>query len=157
MVKHPLHRDPVKKPNTLESVQPLSGEYSLATDLKLNAWYLVAIAAYLGTFALKNRVEGLPKGLQAAVLLVPLIPVLLGVRSYLRFARGMDEFQRRMQANCWLFAALGTVFIGAVVSVLAETRLAPEDFVHGLGLGASLVSLFVLWVVASVFTGRRFR
>ena len=85
-------------PNLLESVlHPCSDHYSLKKDLRLNAWLVVAAAVYVAMLELLKRHpewSPLTRGLLA---LAPMIPGMLYVRTCLRFIRGMDELQRRIQ------------------------------------------------------------
>jgi len=46
------------------------------------------------------------------VAVAPLIPGLLYVRSWLRFIRGLDELQRRIQLEAFPVAALGQLLSG---------------------------------------------
>jgi hypothetical protein len=137
----------MEKPNIMESVEPCSGQYSLKADLRLNAWMLVAAVTHLAVqFVIKTQTEWGPlaRGLLA---LAPLIPGLLYVRSWMRFIRGLDEFQRRIQLEAFLFAALGTVILGAVVSSLNAHGVSTGFLKHGLGLGASFMAMLCFWSV----------
>jgi hypothetical protein len=79
--------------------------------------------------------------------LLPLIPGLLYLRSWMRFIRGLDELQRRIQLEAFLFAALGTVILGAVVSSLNAHGVPTGMLKHGLGLGASFMALLCFWSI----------
>lgn len=147
----------VKKPNTIETVIPHSGVYSLKYDLKLNAWLGVAMATYLVGLALARHNPEWSAGLRAALALAPLVPVALYIRSWMRFIRGMDELQRRIQVGAWLFALVGTVFLETAVNVLVQTGVPLGGLGHGLGMAeAFLVALF-LWAVGTAVACRRFK
>ena len=145
------------KLNTIESVQPCSGQYSLKKDLRLNAWFAVAAAFYLTNLLfLKRHPEWSPltRGLLA---LTPVIPGLLYVRTCLRFIRGMDELQRRIQTEAWLFAALGTLIIGAILNTLNASGVFLGELKHGLSLWGTFVLTFALWLVGTAVANRRYR
>ena len=71
--------------------------------------------------------------------------------------RGLDELQRRVQQESWLFAALGTVFLGVIVTILNANGVRAPMLEHGLGLSGAIVSMLLLWVVASVIANRRYK
>lgn len=66
----------------------------------------------------------------------------------------MDELQRRIQLEVWLFAALSTLVINVVVAVLEDNRV--TSF-HGFGVGESYFIFFGLWLIGSYVANRRFR
>jgi hypothetical protein len=152
-----LYSGVVKKPNTIESIQPFSGQFSFLTDLKLNAWAYVALAVWLISFSLRQHHPEWSRAPRTMLHLAPLLPGLLYLRSYWRFVCGMDELQQRMQLGSLLFAAMGTVLVGAVLSVLGQNEVPIGPWSRGLGLGGSYICLFLLWVAGSVFTNRRYR
>ena len=147
----------MEKPNLMESVQPCSGQYSLKKDLRLNAWCAVAAVVYIAMlFLLKRHPEWSPltRGL---LTLTPMIPGLLYVRTCLRFIRGMDELQRRIQLEAWLFAFLGTLIIGTIVNTLNANGVSLGELKHGLSLWGTFTLIFVLWLVGTAIANRRYR
>ena len=147
----------VNKPNTIESVRPFSGQYSLKADLKLNAWFFVAaLLVIFSRYLLRHYPDWMP-ATRAAVILAPLVPCLLYVRSCMRFIRGMDEMQRRIQLESWLVAAMGTLFVGTAMNMLNANGIALPAFQHGLELVGAFVCLFLLWMVGSAITNRRYK
>lgn len=145
------------KPNLMESVQPGSGQYSWKIDLRLNAWLGVATAVYLAGLALLHlhpEWAPFPRGLLA---LAPIIPGLLYVRSWMRFIRGLDELQRRLQLEAFLFAALGTVGLGTAVNILNAQGVQCEWLKHGLGLGDTFMLMLVLWPVGWCIAQGRYK
>jgi hypothetical protein len=136
----------MNKTNLMESVDPCSGYYSLKADLRLNVWLLVAVVMHLAAqfLALPRSEDPVFRGMLA---LAPLLPGLLYVRSWVRFIRGLDELQRRIQLETFLFAALGTVVTGAAVSALNEHGVPTGWMKHGLGLGTSFMLMLLLWSV----------
>lgn len=152
-----LYSTDMNKPNTLESVQPCSGQYSFRTDLKLNAWLAVGGVAYGITGSLLRHNPEWPVGLRVAVALLPLAPMLLYVRSCLLFVRGLDELQRRIQLESWLFAALGTVFLGVMITILKTHGVSLPMVENGLGLSGATCSVLILWMGAWFVSGRRYK
>ena len=147
----------MNKPNTMESVEPHSGSYSWKQDLRLNAWLAVAAVVYMvGLFLLKHNPAWSPltRGL---VTLTPLLPALLYVRSWMRFVGGLDELQRRIQTEAFLFAALGTVVVGVMVNALNASGVTVIDLTHGLDLGGVFFSMFTLWLVGTGLANARYK
>ena len=124
----------------MESVQPCSGQYSVRQDLRLNAWLAVASAVWVADLAL-----------------APLVPGLLYVRSCMRFVRGLDELQRRIQLDALIFAAMGTVIVGMAVNTLNAHEVPLGMLRRGLDIGESFVLMFVLWIVGSAIANRRYK
>lgn len=146
----------MEKPNLMESVEPCSGQYSLRSDLRLNAWLGVAMLVYLpGLFLLKQHPEW-NQLLRGSVALAPLVPGLLYLRSCVRFIRGLDELQRRVQLDAFLFAALGTLIVEAALSTLSAQEIQLGAFSHGLGMVGTFTSMFILWVVGTRIANCRY-
>ena len=154
-----LYSDGMNKTNDPDSVRPGSESFSLMTDLKLNFWIVVAGALFIfGNELLRTHAKW-NGGLKVGLTLVPLVAVALTVRSYLRFIRGMDEMQRRLQLEAWLIAAVGTVFLGTAINMLnaGGIELTTFMFPHGLELPGVMVTMFVLWSISSTMIYRRYR
>jgi hypothetical protein len=146
----------MEKPNVFESVMPCSGEYSWKRDLRLNAWLLVATVFYLAQlFLLRRNPEWTPL-VRGMVALSPLIPALLYVRSWVRFIRGLDELQRRVQLEAHVFAAWGTIVVGVVVSTLNQHGVV-NILPHGLSFGSVLMIQFPLWLIGIGMANRRYK
>ena len=147
----------MNKPNLMETIQPCSGQYSVRSDLRLNAWLGVATVIYVGgLFLLKQHPEWSPLS-KGTVALTPLIPGLLYLRSCLRFIRGLDELQRRVQLDAFLFAALGTVIAGTAIATLNAHEVQLGPLAHGLGMGETFALMFALWLVGSAVANRRYK
>ena len=145
------------KPNTFESIQPLSGQYSWKKDFRLNAWLLVATVHYLIILVLIRQHPGwgaLPRGL---LTLTPLLPGLLYLRDCLRFIRGMDELQRRIQMGAWLVAALGSLIIVTAVNTLGANGVPLGGLAHGLSLWGTFMPTFALWLVGTAIANCRYK
>jgi hypothetical protein len=147
----------MKKLNTIESLILFSGHYAWKKDFRLSLWLLLAAASYgAGDVWLRNNPEaGLY--LRVAVATFPLLPVLLYIRSWVRFTRGLDELQRRLQLEVWLFAALGAMLTGMVISVLGAQGVPLGPLAGGLGVGGSFFVMLGLWTAGSIFAIRRYR
>jgi hypothetical protein len=152
-----LYSDDMNKPNTFESVEPFSKQYSCKTDLKLNAWLGVAMVVALVSHYLLRENRDWSAPLRAAFALSPLVPGLLYVRSCMRFVRGMDELQRRIQLEAMLFATFGTLLVGTIINVLNANGVGWPVLRDGLGLGGAFTLMFVLWIVGIVIANCRYK
>jgi hypothetical protein len=137
----------MEKPHTLESVIPLSGHYSFKQDLRLSRWLLVATVVQISALFLLRHHADWPRFTRAFVALAPGLPGAFYIRDWTRFVRGMDELQRRVQVEVLLFATLGALLIGAVVSTFNASGIPILGFQHGLGLGGTFMATFILWLV----------
>lgn len=131
----------------MESLEPRSGQYSLKVDLRLNAWLGVAALVYLAGLTVNHQHPAWSPWLRGGLALTPLLPGLAYLRSWVRFIRGLDELQRRIQLEAFLFAALTTVFLGVVLDVLAAEGLVLAGLPSGLGFGGMLLAMFCFWLV----------
>jgi len=148
----------MEKPNVIESYIPLSGQYSLQKDLRLNAWLGVTVAVYVGVLFLTKRHPDWSSGLRAFCLLLPLLPALLYVRAWVKLVRGMDELQRGIQLAAFLFAALGTVFVSVIIATLNAAGLDLGGLLRpGLGLGGIFFVMFPLWLVGTQLANCRYK
>lgn len=142
---------------TIESVLPLSGQYSFRQDLRLNGWLMVAVAVYLAETYAERHASGWSTLVRGSVALIPILPSLLYVRSWVRFVRGMDELQRRIQVEVFLFAALVTLLLGTVLSTLSDRGVPLGPLQHGLTMGGMFLVLMVLWTVRTVMLLARYK
>ncbi len=146
----------MEKPHVIESVLPCSGQYSFKQDLRLNAWLLVATVAYLAQrFLIAGQPEWSPLA-RGLVALTPLLPALLYLRDWVRFVRGLDELQRRVQMEAHLFAAWGALIAGILLTALHEQGVL-QWLPHGLGFGGVMVVLFPLWLLGIAIANRRYK
>ena len=129
------------------------------TDLKLNFWMVVAGALFIFGNELVRTHPEWNVGLRLGITLSPMVAVVLLVRSYLRFIRGMDEMQRRLQLEAWLIAALGTIFVGTGINMLNASGIELSTFLfpHGLELPGTMVTMLVVWVASSTLINRRYQ
>ena len=147
----------MNKPNVMESVQPGSGQYSWKTDLRLNRWFFVATVVWVADLALLKQHPEWSSLLKGVLALAPLIPGLFYVWTCVRFIRGLDELQRGVQLEAFLFAALGTVIVGAAINTLSAHGVPLGDLSHGLGLGATVMVMFTLWLVGGAIANCRYK
>lgn len=125
-------------------------------ELKFNGWLAVATATYLVTlFLVRGHPEWAPK-LKVVLTLLPVLPGLLYFRSGLRLLRSKDELQRRIQLEAWLFAALGTVVVSAVINVMNAHGMTWSQYPHGLEMGATYMVMFFVWCIGVALANRRY-
>ncbi len=147
----------MNKPNLMESIEPHSGQYSWKVDLLFNAWLFVTMVTHVAAeFALRRHPTWSPL-VRGAVALAPFLPGLLYLRSCLRFIRGLDELQQRLQLEAVAFAALGTVVGSTAVNVLSKHALSLPGLDHGLGLIGTFMMMFTLWLVGGALANARFK
>jgi hypothetical protein len=147
----------MNEPRQIESIQPCSGHYSPRADLRLSAWLAVATVLYVLVLLVIKYVPALPPWARGLLSLSPLLPGLLYVRSWARLVRGLDELQRAVQVEAFLFAALGTVIVAIVVNTLNASGVAIGGWQHGLGIGGAFCTMFTLWLVGGAIANRRYR
>ncbi len=144
-------------PNTLESLRPLSGQYSCKKDIRLNSWLAVATAIFIVDRILSLRHPEWSVAARATLALAPLVPGMLYIRSCVRFVDGLDELQRRIQLEAWLFAVMGTVLVGTAISALNAAGVHLGELERGLGMGRAYLLTFFFWLVGSAIANRRFK
>lgn len=142
--------------NEIEPKESCLSRSAIKKDLKLNAWLAVATATYLVTlFLVRDNPDWAP-WLKVAVTMTPVIPGLLYLRNGLRLLKEKDELQRRIQLEAWLFAAIGTVIVSAVLNVMNAHGLIWEKFPHGLEIGGTYLVMFFLWCLGISIANRRY-
>jgi len=85
------------------------------------------------------------------------IPGLFFVRKGLRVIGSMDELQRKIQFESWLWAAIGTVIVSPVINVLNAQGIRLERYPHGLERGGAYMTMFLLWCVTHTIANYRYR
>lgn len=144
------------KTELAESITPCSGQYSFQRDLRLNAWLLVAVVCYLGQAMLLSGDAARPAWLRVSLAVSPLVPTLLYIRAWVRFVRGLDELQRRIQVSAHLFAVWGTLLVSVVLTILNEQEIV-DVLPHGLGFAGVPLVLFPLWLIGLAIANCRYR
>lgn len=107
----------MNKPNLPEELF-FGKSYSFQANLKVNGWAFVAMLVSFVGDVLLHRYQDWPVALRSIIVLAPLLPALLWVRSVARWIRGMDELYRRVSLEACLFAAVSTLFIVTAWHVL---------------------------------------
>ena len=100
----------MNKPNLPEELF-FGKSYSFQANLKVNGWAFVAMLVSFAGDMLLHRYQDWPVALRSIIVLAPLLPALLWVRSVAQWIRGMDELHRRVSLEACLFAAVWTLFI----------------------------------------------
>ena len=116
---------------------------------------------------MRDRYPGWPLLVRTLIELVPLLASLLWARRLIRWVRGMDELNRRITLEAWLFAALMTVGFLSIWPLLnaAGTSASLYPATHGFHLEGLdkpnfLLTLGVLWLshlLGHVIINRRYQ
>jgi len=146
----------MKETETFEPEETCGKWVSFKKELKFNRWLFVATATYLVTLYCVRENPEWASWLKVMVTLIPVIPGLLYLKRGLKLLRAMDELQRRIQFEAWLFAAIGTVVVGAIVNVMNAQGLIWEKFPHGLEIGGTYLAMFFLWCLGIASATRRY-
>lgn len=139
-----------------EAVQ-MGRHYPFWSDLKLNAWALVAVALAVASRIFLGQHPDWAISLRTAIALSPLLPSLLHVRSIACWIHGMDELQRRIQLEALLFAAFGTIFITTSVSLLNSSSIHVPRLQNGLGWEGTFATLVFFYIIGNFKMNRRYK
>jgi len=126
-------------------------------SFELSAWLALATLVYVITLILVRRHPGWSPSEKIAVSLVPILPGLFYLKKGIQLLRELDELQRRIQFEAWLFAAIGTVIVGTVINVFNANGLEGKWVAHGLEVGGTYLTMFLLWSVGVVIANLRYR
>lgn len=132
-------------------------QYSFKKDLLQSFWLIVAGAVTVYSHVLLEKYAGSGPTLKWLLALSPFAPLLLYVRTVLRAIRAMDELQRRIQLEAWIFAAIGTIFATTAINVLHENGLLTMLFQPGLGLPGATVIMFLLLILGGFMANRHYQ
>ena len=103
-------------------------------------------------------VTGGASGLRASFLLLPVLPALGYIRAWVGVVRGMDELQRGIQLEAFLFAALGTVVVSMIIATLNAAGLdLGTPLRSGLGIGGTFFVMYPLWLVGTAIANCRYQ
>src|SRR5271154_6966932 len=116
-------------------------------SFELSAWLAVAGATYVVMLFLDKHHPDWSPGWKSTLALSPILPGLLYLRKGLQLLRSMDELQRRIQLESWLFAALGTVIVSTIINVFNAHGLVGKWPGHGLEVGGTDMTMFIPWSV----------
>jgi hypothetical protein len=89
--------------------------------------------------------------------LTPLLPGVFYLLSLLRSFRAMDELERRIQLEAWVFALAGTVVVNAVLNVLNANGMGPAAYPHGLQIGGVYMTMYLFWSLGFAISRLRYR
>jgi hypothetical protein len=136
------------------SILPEATRMSVRSALKLNVWAAVAVlAAFVSRLLLGNPayVTGWSR---VAVALLPLPPALLYVGTLWRWARSLDEMQRRIQLEAVCFGTLAVLLV-----TLAADLLRTAESVPGMNFGweGYFVFTFFFYALGLARANRRYR
>lgn len=147
----------MNKENDIESIPCVSPGLSMKQMKKSLVWLAATAAVYVMTiFCLKHNAQWSP-GWRVAVTLAPLLPGVFYLLSLLQSFRVMDELQRRIQLEAWVFALAGTVVVDTVLNVLNANGVGFAGYPHGLEIGGVYMSMFLFWSVGVAFSTLRYR
>lgn len=146
-------------PHDGSETQPgrLAAKRALLRSLELNAWLAVSAATYVAALFLIRHHPALSPGWKTTLTLAPILPGLFYLRNGMRLLRERDELQRRIQLEAWLFAAFGTVVVSTVINVCVAQGLQGRWLAHGLEVGGTYMTMFLLWSVGVVIANLRYR
>ncbi len=86
--------------------------------MRLNAWAIAAVIISFLSRWWSNQQTAWNVGLRIVLAIAPLVPSLLWARTIARWVRSLDELQRRIQYEAWIFASVGTVFFLTALSLI---------------------------------------
>ena len=125
--------------------------------MKSLVWLAVTCALYVAMLWLVKRHPEWSPAWRVTATLTPLLPGVLYLLSLLRSFRAMDELQRRIQWEAWVFALAGTVVATTVLNVLNANGVGPAAYPHGLQIGGVYMTMYLLWSVGFTVSCLRFR
>jgi hypothetical protein len=125
--------------------------------MKSLVWLAVTAAVYMVMIWLVKQHSEWSPARRVLATLTPLLPGLFYLLSLLRAFWAMDELQRRIQLEAWVFALAGTVAVTTVVNVLNANGMGLADYPHGLQVGGVYMTMFLLWSVGVAISSLRYR
>lgn len=145
--------------NTIDSKSDgcASARVSLKQVMKSLMWLAVTTALYVAGLALLKQHPEWSPGARVAVTLTPILPGIFYLLSLLQSFRAMDELQRRIQLESWVFALSGTVVVSAILNVLNANGMGLAQYPHGLQIGGVYMAMFLFWSVGVFITNLRYR
>jgi len=136
-----------------KATYPESFKMPLGAALRLNAWALVAIVvSFVARWCLKQP-DWAP-ALRVLVALAPVLPSVLYAHGILRWIRGLDELQRRIQYEAMLFA---TATMGLLFMVLDLLQSAGCLISFRWGWEGFFALAFGLLLLGSILSNRHYR
>src|SRR2546430_3590359 len=123
------------------------GRVSLKQMVKSLAWLAVTTALYVVMLRLLKRHPEWSPGWRVAATLTPLLPGVFYLLTLLQSFRAMDELQRRIQLEAWVFALASTVVVTVILNVLNANGVGPANYPHGLLIGGVYLTMVVFWSI----------
>jgi flagellar biosynthesis protein FliR len=108
-------------------------------------WGIAFVLALRGVFHIFDH-HSLPAPARLALAVVPFVPAVFCIRSWVRWLGGLDELQQRMQLQS--FAA---VFPGLLLAVVANDLLRVARFIGGVEWGFRSIGLAMLAIYTGTF------
>jgi hypothetical protein len=152
MMESMLYSNDMSKNLFPEAVRTSPGE-----AIKLSAWAGVAvIVSLLSRWWLAHQADW-NAAVRAGIALAPMVPSLLWARCLVRWMRKLDEMQRRMQYEAWLFALAGTVFVLTALGLIQSAGVFRYGrIMHGLGWEGAFALMFLLYCLGCAICNRRY-
>jgi hypothetical protein len=130
---------------------------AIRRSLEINAWLVIAGVTWaLALYLLRRNPDWSPKW-KVVVDLLPILPGLQYVRKGIQFLRDMDELQRRIQFEAFLFAGLGTVVVSTMINVFNSEGLTGFWPPHGLEVGGTYLIMYFFWGIGNMIGNLRYR
>ena len=120
---------------------------------QLNRWAIGAIVAAAAARWSLARISADATALRVLVALAPMVPCALYARSLAGWIRTLDELQRKIQLEAWLFAALGALLASTAAGWLSTAGVTTSG---GLGWEATLALLLLLHMAGCARASRRY-
>lgn len=139
----------MKKQNTVESLLPGTGEYSVKADFRFSFWLLISMLTAIVANRVSSANPELSVSIRVLLNLSPLVPILFFGLNFKRFICRLDEYQRRIQVELLLVVASIGLLINAVLSVLNSNGVATGDLADGFGFVEILAIVLPLWLAGS--------
>ncbi len=113
----------MNKPNLPETIVP-GKSYSFWVDTKVNCWLgVAALISGISDVVFHFVVKDWPLGWQVAIVLAQFLAILLWVRSFRRWVRGMDELHQRIAQASIFFAVSAAFFLIVLLDRLGKVGL----------------------------------
>jgi len=120
-------------------------------------WLAATTAVYVAAAKLLRGHPDWSPGWRVAATLMPVVPGIFYLLSLLRSFRAMDELQKRIQLEAWVFALAGTVVVTTVLNVLNANGMALANYPHGFQVGGVYMTMYLFWSVGFAVSRLRYR
>lgn len=145
----------MKKPNLPDKLDLLSGskDYSLRTDWEVNGWlYAAVIISGASDVFFQEQIRAWPIAWRTMIALIPFLALLLWMRRFVRWIRGMDELHRRITLAACFFATAATLFVATAWHRLDQEGVFQALFPLKLKPGAGW-EIGGVWLILGLMTG----